>query len=415
MSVAQAPSVRRVKVFDGIRGFAIVIVLLSHTWVVAPMPDSKPLRVLFTSGDFAVSIFFVVGGFLATSGMLRRLDETGALRPGVMFVRRWLRLSSQVYPLVVTVLVLTAIDTNMQAYKLNDTRESAWRIVTYTWNGYVRTHAFEARPDLGHLWYVCTDLWVIGLILVMVFILGRYRWALLAALVFAVVLVMIYRQHVYATEGEFVALIRVQTRADGLLWGAMAAAALPWMRRFAHIAPALGIVATVSLAPLMWAVPAGQERNYFGLAGWALNLALAVFVVSVALAEPHRRLKAVLGWRPLEAIGRYSLVLYIWHFPIFWYVSRNTPDWHWGWRTLASYASTLVIAVTAQWLVEAPMQRWLASDFWTPFQGGMFAGVRAHVGARWAQMRQGRRASTEHNPSAPSVPPKPARDLEDQL
>ena len=38
---------------------------------------------------------------------------------------------------------------------------------------------------------------------------------------------MVYRQHVYETEGVFSALIRVQTRADGLLWGALAAVVLP--------------------------------------------------------------------------------------------------------------------------------------------------------------------------------------------
>ncbi len=45
-----------------------------------------------------------------------------------------------------------------------NTRGLGLHIVTYTWNGYVLHNALEARPDLGHLWYVCTDLWVIGLI-----------------------------------------------------------------------------------------------------------------------------------------------------------------------------------------------------------------------------------------------------------
>lgn len=400
---------RRVSVFDGIRGIAIILVVLSHTWVVAESPDTKVFRVLFASGDFAVSIFFVVGGFLATLGMMRRLDGGGALHPGVVFVRRWIRLSSQVYPLVVAVLALTAIDNNMQAYKLNNTRESAWRIVTYTWNGYVRNHPFEARPDLGHLWYVCTDLWVIGLILLLVFILGRRRWALLAALVAMVVLVMLYRQHVYDTEGEFVALIRIQTRADGLLWGAMAAVALPWMRRFAHLAPALGVASVVALVPLLWAVSKEGGGGYFGLAGWALNLALATFVTCMTIADPPRRLSAALGWGPLVALGRYSLVLYIWHYPIFWYLSRNTPDWRWGWRTLVGYLATIVIAVVAQWLIERPVQRWLSSDFWEPFDRGLVGGTRTHLSAQVARLRSRRQQPRSRAADAP------ARDLEEQL
>ena len=82
------------------------------------------------------------------------------------WLRRWIRISAHVYPLVILVLAMTAVNWNMMvAYQDTDTRESALRIVTYTWNGYVRENAFAARPDLGHLWYVCTDLWVIGLIL----------------------------------------------------------------------------------------------------------------------------------------------------------------------------------------------------------------------------------------------------------
>lgn len=389
MSVVQASPRVRMGVLDGLRGIAIVLVLLSHTWVVAPKPGNPVLSLLFTSGDFAVSVFFVLGGFLATTAMLQQQERQGLIRPGVTFLRRWVRLSSQVYPLVVTVLVLTAIDSNMAAYRLNNTRESAWRIVTYTWNSYVRRHPLEARPDLGHLWYVCTDLWVVGLVVVLVYLLGRRRWALLTALVVAVAVVMVYRQHVYATEGEFVALIRVETRADGLLWGAMAAVALPWLRRFAPLAPRLGIAAALALVPLMALVRAGQERHYFGLAGWLLNLTLAMFTVSVAMAPPHRFVRVALASRLLVSLGRYSLVLYVWHFPIFWYVSRNTPDWSWQARTAVGYAATVVIAVLAQALIERPVQRWLGSEFWHPFDRGLLPGTMHHLRTRYRARRPG--------------------------
>lgn len=389
MTVAPSPTRSRVDVFDGIRGIAILLVVLSHTWIVAPMPKPGVLRILFTSGNFAVSIFFVVGGFLATLGMLRQLERPGPLRFGILFIRRWIRLSSQVYPLVIAVLALTAVDRNMLTYQMNNTRESAWRIVTYTWNGYVRTHSYDARPDLGHLWYVCTDLWVMGLILVMVYLLGRRRPALFVALVAATLLVMVYRQHVYNTEGLFPALTRVQTRADGLLWGAMAAVALPWCRRFAHYARPVGVVSVLALLPLMWA--ANDAASYFGVAGWLINLALALFAISAAIAEPDRRVRQVLSLPLLSTLGRYSLVIYVWHFPIFWYLSRNTSSWSWGWRTLVGYSVTLVVAVTAQWVIERPAQRWLASDFWKPFEAGLLPGTRQHVAKQFTRLRGSRR------------------------
>lgn len=392
----------RVRILDGIRGIAIVLVLLSHTWIVAPTLDmqSSVLRVLFSSGNYAVTIFFVVSGFLATQGMLRTIERTGNLRFGVAFVRRWIRISAHVYPLVIAVLVLTAIDSNMVAYEQNNTRESAWAIVTYTWNGYVRTHPLEARPDLGHLWYVCTDLWVIGLILVLVYLLGKRRPALLLALAAATLLVMIYRDHVYATEGLYPALTRIQTRADGLLWGAMAAVALPWLTRLRDRAPLYGSIAVVALLPLMWAV--NESERYFGLAGVTLNLTMAVFVVATALAPARGWTDRVLGSGPAVLLGQYSLVLYVWHYPIFWYLSRNTAEWAWGWRTLVGYGATLVIGVVSQRLIERPVQRWLAAPGWRRLDDGLVPAARQALVAAPGRVREAMRrpdadTTTEHD------------------
>jgi peptidoglycan/LPS O-acetylase OafA/YrhL len=389
MSVTTAPAGRRVRVLDGIRGFAIILVLLSHTWIVAPVSDidDRALQVLMSSGNYAVSIFFVVGGFLATRGMLREVDRRGSLRPGVTWVRRWIRISAHVYPLVIAVLALTAVDQNMVAYKLNNTRESAWHIITYTWNGYVRTHPLEARPDLGHLWYVCTDIWTVGFIALLVFVLGRRRQVLLLALAASVLVVMLYREHVYQTEGLFPALTRVQTRADGLLWGAMAAVALPWLRGLAPRAQALNLLSVVALVPLMWAV--NDSADYFGFAGWLLNLDLAVLVVTTSLAEPRRVVQRVVGWAPLELVGRYSLVLYIWHYPIFFYLSRNTLDWSWPWRTLVGYGLTVAIAVVTQRLIERPLQRWLSSPSWRAVDDGFPTAIRRKVRGEVAKVRSG--------------------------
>jgi peptidoglycan/LPS O-acetylase OafA/YrhL len=255
------------------------------------------------------------------------------------------------------------------AYDGTDSSTSAFRILTYTWNGYLREHAAEARPDLGHLWYVCTDLWVIGLILLVIFLVGRWRPVLLATLAATLLVVMLYRQHVYETEGVFSALVRVQTRADGLLWGALAAVVLPWVQRIRRYGVPAMVCSTLALVPLMGANV--DESGYFGLGGWLLNLDLAVFVLAVALATPPAHLSRTLGWVPLALAGRSSLVLYIWHYPLFWYLAKTQPDWSWEWRTAVGYAGTLLVALVAQVVIERPTQRWLGSDRWHALDRGL--------------------------------------------
>ena len=45
---------------DGLRGIAIVLVVVSHTWTLTEMPEGGLGRILMTSGNFAVAFFFVV-------------------------------------------------------------------------------------------------------------------------------------------------------------------------------------------------------------------------------------------------------------------------------------------------------------------------------------------------------------------
>ena len=382
---------RRDGSLDGIRGYAIILVVLSHLWLVAPTTDltGGPWWWLFSSGNYAVTLFFVVGGYLATASMLREVDRTGTVRVGVGFARRWIRLSAHVYPLVLVVLLMTALDSQMHAdYSGEDTRRSALHIVTYTWTSFLHDHPAEARPDLGHLWYVCTDLWVISIILALTYLLGRRRIALLAALAATLVLCVLYRGHVYETEGIFNALIQWQTRADGLLWGAIAAVVTPWFagrpEARAH-AGWVGVLAALSLIPLIWAV--NDNADYVGAPGMVLAVAMAVLVVAICLAPGRGVVAKVLGWAPLRIAGVFSLVLYVWHYPVFWYVAHQGHDWSWQMRTTVALIATVAIALIAQQLVERPLQRLLRSERWRTLDDGLGHAISAATRSRSSDPR----------------------------
>lgn len=400
MSTSTPLPKQRLSVLDGLRGYAIVLVVSSHAWVLAPTGDVslEPFDTLLSSGNFAVTIFFVIGGFLATRGMLSEVERTGTLRFGVGFLRRWVRISAHVYPLVLVILVLTALDpTMLNSYQSTSTRESAWAIVTYTWNGYVRQHPLDARPDLGHLWYLGTDLWTIGLILVLVFLLRRTRIGLLLVLLAVTLVVAVYRDYVFQNEGLYPALTRVQTRADGLLWGAIAAVVLPWLGALRPFATRIGVASFLLLVPLAFAV--NDAERYFGWAGVALNLTMVAFVCAAALHRPAAVMEGVVGWWPWAVLGRASLVIYVWHYPVFWYVSRAVPEWQWGWRLLVGVLATAAVAVIAQRAIERPLIVWLASARWRALDHGLLPALQEWLRAaahqarsRWDEQRQRGRA-----------------------
>jgi peptidoglycan/LPS O-acetylase OafA/YrhL len=396
MSETTSPSQRRrVDVFDGLRGIAIILVVLSHGWTLWPsvgLRDNRWIWNLFGSGNFAVSIFFVISFFLATAGLLRKVDSPVGLRPLVELLRRYLRLTGQVAFLLLAVALVTVFDST-DTYPDTETRTSIVRILTYTWNWYLRDHALVARPDLGHLWYLSVDLQVYAFLLILLFILRRHRVWLIAVLTATLIVCFMWRSHVFETEGVYQALIRTTVRADAPLTGALAAAALPYLGVLRHYARQIAALSVLALIPLLHFNR--PDTGYFEWPGAALDIALGLFVVSCTLAPAPRAISVVLARRPLVFLGRRSLALYIWHYPVFWFVARHSEGWAWGWRTLVALAIALAAALISELTIERRVQRLLASDGWHELEAGVrpfiTRRVRRGVERARSQVRDGHR------------------------
>jgi peptidoglycan/LPS O-acetylase OafA/YrhL len=386
----------RIDVFDGLRGIAIVLVVLSHGWAIWPttrINDNAFVQTLFSSGNYAVSIFFVIGFFLATGSMLRRVGTPAGLHPGVFLLRRFIRLSGEVYFLLLALVVMTALDTT-DSYPDTETRTSVLRIGTYTWNWYLQQHALVARPDVGHLWYLSVDLQVFTLVLGVVYLLRRRPAWLLVALGALLLACLSWRAHVYEAEGVYQALLRTTVRMDAPLVGALAAAAVPFVGRWRRHAPAMTGVGLFALVPLLHFNV--SSSGYFGLPGLLLDLALAAVVIGVSLAEPGRRVRGVLGRRTIVYLGQRSLSLYLWHYPIFWFVSRHSADWRWEGRTALALALTLVAAHLSYRLVGQRVQRTLDSPAWHEMDRGLpsYLAARARTGLAARRAARGERNTT---------------------
>ncbi|MDQ6687787.1 MAG: acyltransferase [Actinomycetota bacterium] len=387
-AAADIPSRSRLKPLDGLRGIAIVLVVVSHGWTIWPttsLDRNGALKVMFSSGNFAVSIFFVVGGFLAVRGWLRTIDAGRKPAFGLIAVRRFVRLSSHVYVMLALVLVIASVDTT-DPYPKTEIRASVVHVLTYTWNDYLITHALTARPDLGHLWYLSVDFQVFLCLLALVYLLGRRRLVLVAVLLAILAVVVVWRQHSYATEGYYVALLRATTRMDGLVVGALAAAAMPylgWLRRSGRfVAP----VALVSLA--LWAWLVNSERGFFGPAALGLNITVALLVMFTVWGTTGRPVNAVLGWRPLTALGTWSLAIYVWHYPTFWFFSRHGSTWSWERRAVVALVVTGCVSALSQLVVERRTQRWLASPRWSAYHDGLMRGLAGQARQQISRTRQ---------------------------
>ena len=347
----------RVAALEGVRGAAIVLVVVSHIWILVPVESALegPARGVLKSGNLAVTVFFVLGGFFLVRSLQRDVEVTGRVDVQQALLARWARLSVQVYPLVVVMLAVASL-APAGTYDQYDNPRSAFRLVTYTWNWFAMSDVFASRPDVGHLWFVSVYLQVaLGLVLLVALVRGR-RVVLSLLLLGAVVATVAWRWWSVENEDIFVTLLRTTTRMDGMLWGALLAATRPWLRRPGRRASVLAaLLGVVTLGAL---VAVAEDESYFRWAGTAA--AVATCVLLVALQDGQGGVVSrVLAFRPLSVLGRYSFAAYVWHFAIFWWVSKEVPEWSEGPKVGLAVAATAVVVVLTHHLMERPLGRWL--------------------------------------------------------
>jgi peptidoglycan/LPS O-acetylase OafA/YrhL len=351
----------RIHTLEGLRGLAILLVVLSHIWVIYPfdrLGEIAPFDGWFKGGSIGVSILLVLSGFLVTRSMLQAYDRSGPSGPIFPLLRRLIRISTQVYLLLIAVLVVAQVDAKDTASEAATTN-SAVAIATYTWNWYVRDHALEARGDLGHLWYLSVELHVFIVLALAIAFWGRRRLALTIGVVVLIVAVTWWRWHIYGVEGWYSASLRTSTRADAALYGILAGLLWDRAQHWRREAPAVVGAATLVIVGVVFSGSRLGIDAYFKGQGIVIAIATALFVLAAAMDRSRTNPAARLfGAVPLRTLGTVSLTLYVWHLPVYWFVSRHTSSWSNLSRTVVTLAALAILVVVLHRFVDEPMRRW---------------------------------------------------------
>lgn len=150
----------RYQAFDGLRGFACLVVLLGHSWVIVPLGEIDrvgPVLGLFRSPSLAVTTFLTLGAFLVTRGLLADEQRSGSFGIDQFWMRRLVRLGSQLYVFVIVILVVSWFD-RWDEWSAQQTQRSLLGVSTFTFNlNLVSDNAELNRADLGHLWYLSVE------------------------------------------------------------------------------------------------------------------------------------------------------------------------------------------------------------------------------------------------------------------
>ena len=227
-----ASSVRRVIAFDGLRGLVIASVVVNHgtgnLWPQGAAYDVPVVNGLLGAG--AVTVFFVVGAFIVTTGLLRDRDR-GTLDPMRFYLRRIVRLGPQLVLMCAAVWVVLWAE-NGPTYNTRGVTHNVMHVLTYTFNNFLADGFLEAEGEFGHLWYLSVQQQCYLALPLVLALLGRWRLVLVAVMLALAAAVYVHRQDVLGDgSGWILASSLTSTRADGLLVGVAVAAALPFLHR----------------------------------------------------------------------------------------------------------------------------------------------------------------------------------------
>jgi peptidoglycan/LPS O-acetylase OafA/YrhL len=351
----------RVGALDGLRGLAVAAVLLYHS------------QYSWARGGFlGVSAFFTLSGFLITSLLLGQRER------GVPLRRFWGRRARRLLPaamlaIVFVLLFAATIATNDQLRLLRGdviatlAYVANWRFYA---SGQSYAHLFSQPSPVLHFWSLAIEeqfYVVFPLIVALVVWVTRNATALRRRQVLGVLLTagiaasVIAGRVLYPTRGSTRVYYGTDTRAAELLVGALLAVLLagnitmerPASRKVRALA-AVGGFGALGVMFWWWAT-VDQSAAWLYRGGFAAHAVLAAIVIAAArVAGPFAR---ALSWRPLAALGIISYGVYLFHWPIYLWLTPERTGLAAAPLLLLRVTLTITLAIASFLFLEQPILR----------------------------------------------------------
>ena len=351
MRAARSPFVH-LPALDGLRGLAIAAVLLFHAgWR------------LSAGGFLGVSTFFTLSGYLITARLLHDHRQTGRIDLVAFWGRRIRRLIPAAVGAVALVVILAAWV--VPAFRVNligDVGAALGEVAN--WRFWVAGRSYSAllrQPSpLLHFWSLAIEeqfYLVFPVLAWLVLVVGRRSQRTFAAVVAAVTAVCVATALWAGASGRTaLAYYGTPMRAAEILVGALLAMApigRPTNVRASAKARLLPVYALAACGVLWVAATTQQSWLYHG-GLVAYSLLSAVVIVGCLRPGPVRRW---LSARPLRWLGRISYGVYLYHWPLYQWLSPARTRMAVGPLFALRITASLAAAVLSYHLLEQPILR----------------------------------------------------------
>lgn len=331
---------------EGLRGAAIIVIAVYHIW--------------FNRVSGGVDVFLLLSGFFITGSLVRAVESGRGVRP----VRYAARIVRRIFPPALVVAAATVAMTAIWLpratwnQQIGDILASAfyvgnWRLAE-TSVDYLSSN--NGASIVQHYWSLGIQaqfylLWPI-LIAACAWIGARTGRGPRAALAPALLAVFAgsFAFALWEVEtNQAYAYFDTRARMWQFALGGLLLLALPHLRLGRRTAHLIGWAAVAALGACGMLLDSTQFPGLAAL--WPVTAAAAV--IAVATAQPGAGAGRLLNTRPLQALGRLSYALYLWHWPVLIChlaaTGRDTATLAGG---LGVIAVSLALAAATRWAVE---------------------------------------------------------------
>ena len=354
----------RVAPIDLLRGVAILLVLLLHYSLSyrlskSPLADwfgVAAVRAVVNNGNYGVTMFFVVSGYLITSNTLRRFGSLAAIDVRAFYVMRAARILPPLLLAVSVIVTLGLLDVPM--FGNTDGGKKLPASFYFLAVGSVLTFTHNLlMQSVGYFNYCLNIYWSLSVeeVFYLAFpplcVLARRRVLVVAMCLCALIIGPIYR-HVHADD-ELFFMAGYAACFDAIAFGCLAALLASVKRPPPLAARWGGVVAALALAASYLSGIHGHEG--FGFTAVAASSAVLVWCASASNGT---------GWAearwlaPLRWAGRHSYELYLFHIIVLAAMRELVPraqmgvDWKLPGLLLFIATSTGVAALVARYFSE---------------------------------------------------------------
>lgn len=367
---------KRIPQLDGIRGLAILLILIWHYYVFLPVPGTinifiKKFLILSWCG---VDLFFVLSGFLI-GGIL--LDNKSAKNYySTFYFRRICRILPIYFILVFSFIALYQSGiwkNNPPLGWLFNRPLPLWSYATFTQNFFViKTGSFGAN-GLGVTWSLAIEEQFYLVLPFLIRLMSNSRLPiLLISLIISAPLLRMILLFSFPTGG-FAGYVLLPGRMDALFLGVLGAWMLRQENLFHHLLSKRWLVysatffsgSIILFLTYLYNKPGSPAALVMMSIGLTLMAAFFLCLILVSVTGNNKIVEKILNFSPLRGLGRVSYFVYLFHLVFLGlahiFILNQSPknmDLINGTVTLFALFTTLTMATISWFIIEKPFVKY---------------------------------------------------------